>query len=247
MRSLRFLALLAPFALMVACGDDAGVPPKDAALATVDAGKTIDAPVPSVDGLGATDAGAKDVPQVDVAGPDALVIDAAVKDAAAVDAPVVDAPVSADAAILLARVNALFTQYCVSCHNGVGATARLLDLTNKPDASTPLLARLLGSVPFETFCGASDAGVDASAWAAVVPGAPDKSLLYLKVTGTQPSPGTPPANCGVRMPRISVPGVGDAGATTVACDKATGGESANCVSPEEVEILRQWIEQGARP
>jgi hypothetical protein len=120
-------------------------------------------------------------------------------------------------------------------------------LTDKPDAGSTLYARLLGPVLLETDCGENvDAGGDAAApHRAIVPGDPAASFLYLKITGTQPSPGTPPANCGARMPRVFVPGVDGGAATQPSCDTLDGGAAANCLGAADLDLVRQWILEGA--
>ncbi|MGD0835275.1 MAG: hypothetical protein ABSB49_01360 [Polyangia bacterium] len=151
-----------------------------------------------------------------------------------------------DGGVTLGQLESLFTKRCVGCHSGTGSAATRIDLSDNPDASTSLYARLIGPLLLETYCGEHlDAGSDtAVARSAIVPGAPGSSFLYLKITGTQPSPGTPPANCGVRMPRVLVPGVDGGPATSVACDSLDGG-AANCLGAADIDLVLQWIREGA--
>lgn len=145
-----------------------------------------------------------------------------------------------------AQVEALIAARCAGCHTGTGTAATRLDLTDNPDAATTLYTRLLGPVLLETYCGETiDAGGDAAAARrAIVPGDPPASFLYLKITGTQPSPGNPPAKCGSRMPRVFVPGVDGGAATFPSCDSLDGGVS-NCLGAADIELIRQWILEGA--
>jgi hypothetical protein len=188
---------------------------------------------------------------------DAPVIDAPVKDAPVTDVGVAtDTGSALDGGVTLAQVSSIFAAHCVGCHNGAGATASRLNLSNSPDAGTSLHDRLLGPLVFEAFCGmAVDAGAGSdggggidgggAARHAIVPGSTDQSFLYLKVLGQQPSPGTPPANCGVRMPRIPLPVLDGGTVTSVGCDQATGGAAVNCLGATDIETIRQWILQGA--
>jgi len=168
---------------------------------------------------------------------------------AAVDAPTsLDTTgIASDAGVTLAQVKALLATRCAGCHTGTGSAATRIDLTDHPDAATSLYARLLGPVLLEAFCGESlDAGGDAAEpHRAIVPGDPGASFLYLKITGTEPSPGNPPSNCGVRMPRVLVPGVDGGAATMPSCDSLDGGAAANCLSAAEIDLVRGWIVEGA--
>jgi hypothetical protein len=168
---------------------------------------------------------------------------------AAVDAPTSSdtIKIAFDAGVTLAQVKELLATRCAGCHTGTGSAGTRIDLTDHPDAATTLYARLLGPVLLEALCGESlDAGGDAAEpHRAIVPGDPNASFLYLKITGTQPSPGNPPNNCGVRMPRVLVPGVDGGAATLPACDSLDGGAAANCLSAAEVDLVRQWIVEGA--
>jgi hypothetical protein len=172
---------------------------------------------------------------------------------ASVDAPAptgdasADAPgIGVDAGATLTQVAALLTSRCAGCHTGAGSAATRIDLSEHPDAGSTLYARLLGPVLLETFCGENiDAGGDAAEpRRAVIPGHPESSFLYQKITGTQPSPGNPPANCGVRMPRVFVAGVDGGAATFPACDSLDGG-AANCLTPADIDLIRRWILEGA--
>jgi len=165
----------------------------------------------------------------------------------AVDAPTQTLDAAIDAGISYAQIKALLASRCAGCHTGTGSAATRLDLTDSPDAATSLYQRLLGPLVLEPYCGEGvDAGIDAGqARHAIVPDDPASSFLYLKIAGTQPSPGTPPANCGVRMPRVLVPGVDGGAATIPACDTLDGGAAANCLSPATIDMVRQWILEGA--
>jgi hypothetical protein len=163
---------------------------------------------------------------------------------AAVDSPILVVP---DGGITLEQVSALLAARCVGCHSGTGTAAARLDLSNtNPDSGSSLYERLVGPLVLETYCGENlDAGGDAAvARMAIVPGDPADSFLYLKILGEQPSPGTPPANCGVQMPRVVVV-VPDGGVTSVACGAADGGAAANCLGSSDIELVHQWILEGA--
>lgn len=160
----------------------------------------------------------------------------------------VDGAQAGDGGVTLAQVSALLQTRCVGCHGGTGAAASRLDLSDHPDAATSLYDRLLGPLLLEAFCGEADGGVgtDAGPHHAIVPGDLADSFLYLKVLGEQPSPGNPPpAKCGVRMPRVALPTADGGTPTSVGCDQADGGAEANCLPAAEVEIIQQWIMQGA--
>lgn len=163
---------------------------------------------------------------------------------AASDAPIV---IGVDGGATLAQIKSLIAAHCAGCHTGTGSAATRIDLTDHPDAGSTLYARLLAPVLLETYCGENlDAGSDAAqARKAIVPGDPASSFLYLKITGTQPSPGTPPANCGARMPRVFVAGVDGGAATTPSCDSLDGGAAANCLGAADIDLVRQWILEGA--
>jgi hypothetical protein len=152
-----------------------------------------------------------------------------------------------DGGATLAQIKSLLAARCAGCHTGTGTAATRIDLTDNLDAGSTLYARLLGSLLLETYCGENlDAGIDAAqAHRAIVPGDPASSFLYLKITGTQPSPGSPPANCGVRMPRVFVPGVDGGAATFPSCDSLDGGAAANCLGTADIDLVRQWILEGA--
>jgi len=175
---------------------------------------------------------------------------------AAVDSPlqpVVDAArdsqvvTGIDGGATLAQIKSLIAARCAGCHTGTGSAATRIDLTDRPDAGSTLYDRLLGPVLLETYCGENiDAGGDAAqARRSIVPGDPAASFLYLKITGRQPSPGNPPANCGVRMPRVLVPGVDGGAATLPSCEDLDGGAAVNCLSPADTDLVRQWILEGA--
>lgn len=191
-----------------------------------------------------------DAPAPDLARPDGGVDAAAGGDV--VDAPaaldgVVDASAGLDGPVVLAQIAALLASRCVTCHNGTGPTAALLDMTDKPDAAQSLYQRLLGPIHFEPFCGEPDGGVgiDAGPHHAIVPDNLDESFLYLKINGQQPSPGTPPARCGVRMPRVVLAVLDGGAVSSVGCDQADGGVVANCLTAEQIALVRNWILQGA--
>ena len=190
---------------------------------------------------------ARDVagPQLDVSADAPAPVDTAgLPVDAAIDSPILVVP---DGGVTLAQVTALLAARCVGCHNGTGITAARLDLSNtNPDSGSSLYERLVGPLVLETYCGESlDAGGDAAvARMAIVPGDPADSFLYLKILGEQPSPGTPPANCGVQMPRVLVVGP-DGGVTAVSCNTADGGAAANCLGSSDIELVHQWILEGA--
>jgi hypothetical protein len=152
-----------------------------------------------------------------------------------------------DGAATLAQIKSLIAARCAGCHTGTGSAATRIDFTDNPDAGSTLYARLLAPLLLETHCGENiDAGGDAApARRAIVPGDPSSSFFYLKITGTQPSPGNPPANCGVRMPRVLVPGVDGGPSSLPACDTLDGGAAANCLGTADIELVHQWILEGA--
>jgi hypothetical protein len=175
---------------------------------------------------------------------------------AAVDSPIqpIDAPQALDAPIgvdgggaTLAQIKSLIAGRCAGCHTGTGTAAARLNLSDSVDAGSTLYARLVGPLLLETYCGENiDAGGDAAqARRAIVAGDPASSFLYLKITGTEPSPGSPPANCGVRMPRVFIPGIDGGAGTSVACDTLDGGAAANCLGAADIDLVRQWILEGA--
>jgi len=162
----------------------------------------------------------------------------------ATDAPIVT---GVDGGVAFAQIKSLIAARCAACHTGTGSAASRIDFTDRPDAASTLYARLLAPLLLETYCGeALDAGGDAAhARRAIVPDDPGSSFLYLKITGTQPSPGNPPASCGVRMPRVIVPGVDGGAATQPSCEALDGGAAANCLGTVDIELVRQWILEGA--
>jgi hypothetical protein len=159
--------------------------------------------------------------------------------------PKTDAPSDAPANLVpFASVVDIFNAQCVGCHkSNDGSVTGLIDL----QTNAGLYARLTAALPSgqEGQCGFPDGGTDdggdgavMSNRAAVVPGDPTTSLLYLKVLGTQP------AGCGSRMPRIKVT-LEDGGTTTVGCDVADGGAGGNCLTQDQLNTIRDWIAQGA--
>jgi hypothetical protein len=152
-----------------------------------------------------------------------------------------------DGGATLAQIKSLIATRCISCHTGTGTAATRISFADSPDAGVALYDRLLGPLMLETYCGENvDAGGDAAAARrAIVPGDPGLSFLYLKITGTQPSPGNPPANCGVRMPRVLVPGVDGGASTQPSCETLDGGAAANCLGAADIDLVRQWILEGA--
>ena len=174
---------------------------------------------------------------------------------AAVDSPLqpidagqtVDAPLGIDGGATLAQIKSLIAARCAGCHTGTGTAATRLNLADNVDGGSTLYARLVGPLLLETYCGENvDAGGDAAqARRAIVPGNLASSFLYLKITGTEPSPGSPPANCGVRMPRVFVAGVDGGAPTSVSCDSLDGGAAANCLGAADIDLVRQWILEGA--
>jgi hypothetical protein len=161
-----------------------------------------------------------------------------------------------------ADVAALFQARCVVCHGG--PTSRL-DLRNMTVGIATLRQRLMaplpnnqeGQCPVDTTdaaeSGADDAAAEASPsdagrrpnWMPIVPNDLSQSFLYLKVTGTMPSPG-----CGARMPRVLLPADGgdggDAGSVLgPSCSAAPGGAPANCLTAAEVQTISGWILAGA--
>jgi hypothetical protein len=226
---------------------------KDAASAGGGAGGTAGAGAGGVGsggaggGGGALDAGR----DLAVSQPDASAdspikpIDAAVPPIdAASDAPVL---IGIDGGATLAQIKSLIASRCAGCHSGTGTAAARIDLTDNPDAASTLYDRLLGPVVLERYCGGNlDAGGDAAqAHRSIVPGDPSSSFFYLKITGTQPSPGSPPVNCGVRMPRVFIPAVDGGAPSSVACDSLDGGAAANCLNAADIDLVRQWILEGA--
>jgi hypothetical protein len=190
---------------------------RDVAVAQLDAG--LDSTIQAVDTA---------LPAIDVAS----------------DAPIVT---GVDGGAAFAQIKSLIAARCASCHTGTGSASTRIDFTDKPDAGSTLHDRLLAPLLLETYCGeALDAGGDAAvARRAIVPGDPADSFLYLKITGTEPSPGNPPANCGVRMPRVLVPGVDGGAPSQPSCDSLDGGAAANCLGAADIELVRQWILEGA--
>jgi len=158
-----------------------------------------------------------------------------------------DAPLGIDGGATLAQIKSLIAARCAGCHTGTGTAATRIDFTDSPDAGSTLYSRLLGPLVLETYCGENiDAGGDAAqARRSIVPGNPSSSFLYLKITGTEPSPGNPPANCGVRMPRVLVAGVDGAAPTLPSCDSLDGGAAANCLGAADINLVLQWILEGA--
>ena len=163
---------------------------------------------------------------------------------AAKDAPIVS---GIDGGATLAQIKSLIAARCAGCHTGTGTAATRIDFTDNLDAGSTLYARLLAPLLLETYCGENlDAGGDAAqARHAIVPGDLASSFLYLKITGTEPSPGSPPANCGVRMPRVFVPGVDGGAPSLPSCDSLDGGAAANCLGTADIDLVRQWILEGA--
>ena len=161
--------------------------------------------------------------------------------------PATDAPIGIDGGATLAQIKSLIAARCAGCHTGTGGAATRIDFTDSPDAGSTLYERLLGPLVLETYCGENiDAGGDAAqARRAIVPGDPSSSFLYLKITGTQPSPGNPPANCGVRMPRVLVAGVDGGAPTQPSCEALDGGAAANCLGAADINLVLQWILEGA--
>jgi hypothetical protein len=170
-----------------------------------------------------------------------------VKDSAS-DVSVKDgSPDASDAsAVLFSTVADIFTAQCIGCHkSNDGSVTGLVDL----QTPTGLYARLTTPLPSgqEGQCGFSDAGTDGGDGGdaapanrtLVVPGDTNASFLYLKITGNQP------AGCGVRMPRIAVTGADGAPAGSVGCDLADGGAAAKCLSQQDMDLIRDWIAQGA--
>lgn len=258
------LALVSAMAMVVGCGSssssssDAALP--DTGASAPDgrpdgAAPKLDAIVPDravADGPGdSAEAGRADA--ADAA------VDAPVMDGASAEAGIVtDSGAPIDGGATLAQVSSIFAARCVTCHNGAGATASRLNLSNNTVAGQSLRDRLLGPLVLEAFCGmAVDAGtgndggeVDGGAGMvgarhAIVPGSTGQSFLYLKVLGQQPSPGTPPANCGLRMPRVAVEAVDGGTPSLLACDQAPGGAAINCLGATDIETIRQWILAGA--
>jgi hypothetical protein len=132
---------------------------------------------------------------------------------------------------------------CTGCHkSNDGSVTGLIDL----QTTAGLYARLTSPLPSgqEGQCGFPDGGTDDAGDAAmanriaIVPGDTANSLLYLKISGTQPM------GCGARMPRVKLT-LDDGGTTTVACDQADGG-AVNCLTPEQANTIRDWITQGAK-
>jgi len=145
-------------------------------------------------------------------------------------------------------------------------TANRLDLRNMTVGAATLRQRLTRALPNNqegqcpvdtTDAGESGAADDATAdgapsdagrrpnWIPIVPNDLSTSFLYLKITGTMPSPG-----CGARMPRVLVPadgGDGGDGGTVLgpSCSQAVGGAPANCLNASQVSTISGWILAGA--
>jgi hypothetical protein len=193
-----------------------------------DGGGTDAGPDAPRDGAGSSDA-AKDGNAPDAN--DAAHADATDGGTSAADAP------SVDAGVAFSAVVALFHDHCISCHKASDGGAGLLDL----ETATGLLDRLTAPLPSsqEGLCGLGDGGDAGPARAAIVPGDTDGSLLYLKITGSQP------AGCGGRMPRVRLTGSDGGPAGTATCDQADGGAPANCLTNEQIDLIGNWITQGA--
>jgi hypothetical protein len=161
---------------------------------------------------------------------------------AAPDTTTSDAP---DGSVAFAAVAAIFTQRCITCHS---AGAPRIDLITPVGLYTRLTSPLPDNQ--EGKCGfpspdAGDDGGDGGDGAVppnrqpIVPGNTDASLLYLKVSGTQPT------GCGQRMPRVLQFNDDGGSAGSVGCNVADGGATANCLSQADLDTIRNWIIQGA--
>lgn len=216
-----------------AAADAAADVPADA-VADAPADRPLDRARDSVDALGDLRDAAGDA------------IDAPLGDAAT-DGATVDIALAIDGPVALAQVAALLASRCVTCHGGPAGISSVLDLSDHPDAAPSLYERLLGPLRLEQFCGELDAGedIDAGTRHAIVPSDLDQSFLYLKITGQQPSPGSPPTRCGARMPRVVLSVLDGGAVTSTGCDQAAGGAAANCLSSAEIAVVRDWILQGA--
>ncbi len=131
--------------------------------------------------------------------------------------PVVEAGTPSDASDLLDAT-------------GADVTGDLVDSSNPVD--------VISSLGDGSSDGSTDSGV-LSNRQAIVPGDPSSSLLYLKVTGTQP------AGCGARMPRKNLTADDGGPAGSVGCDQADGGAANNCLTQTELDTILHWIQQGA--
>lgn len=176
----------------------------------------------------------------------------------AVDAPGADAsddmqPEGAvsdgPALVPFSDVIAIFNDRCVTCHQPRDGGVQLLDL----QTPSGLYARLTTPLPDnqDGTCGmGADAGVDGGDASPpnrvpIVPGDTSASFLYAKITGNQ-VPGTPPVGCGARMPRVTIVAADGGVAGTVGCDQADGGQDANCLTQDQMNLIRDWITQGAQ-
>jgi hypothetical protein len=101
----------------------------------------------------------------------------------------------------------IITQRCAPCHTtstGIGVTQGHLDMTSEPTA-------------FSNLVNAPTAGISCGGVGTrVVPGMPDSSIMYLKVSLDDPAP------CGAKMPFGLPP-----------------------LSQEQVDMIKAWITAGA--
>jgi hypothetical protein len=166
-------------------------------------------------------------------------------DAGATDAtPDTTAADASDAGVTFAQVTAIFTAHCVSCHQPHETGPQLLDLQTAAGLYTRLTTPLASNQ--EGQCGFPDGGTDDAGDGAtppnrqaIVPTDTSNSLLYLKISGTQPT------GCGQRMPRVNLIGDDGGPAGSTGCNTADGGASANCLSQADLDTIGNWITQGA--
>jgi mono/diheme cytochrome c family protein len=122
-----------------------------------------------------------------------------------------------EAGVSFASVVAIFNANCIGCHTG-NSPAGGLNLNANPSGEAALYQRIAAP----TDQGGTALGGCTGFSRAIVPGDLTQSVIYLKITGTQPMPG-----CGVQMPRGCMPANGD------------------CLSEEDIATIRDWILQGA--
>jgi hypothetical protein len=171
-------------------------------------------------------------------------VEAASDDAPGTDASPPDGP-TANGVVPFSAVTTIFNAHCAMCHQPKGSGPQLFDL----QTAAGLRDRLIAPLPAnqEGRCGYPDNGGDDGGNVAalpnrqaIVPGDTSASLLYRKITNTQPM------GCRLRMPPVNV-AVDDGGpARSASCNQAAdGGAAANCLSDTEIDTIGTWITQGA--
>jgi hypothetical protein len=136
--------------------------------------------------------------------------DAGIQDAGLVEVPDAGAPVSYSQ-----EIQPIFDAHCSGCHS-YGGTVRPF-LTSEATAAR---AQLPGSTSRNCVAGGRAPYL--------VPGKPEESHLYYRLTGTSALPQA--AECGRMMP----------------ADMQGGGTPLIATHPEKVERVRRWILQGAK-